>query len=198
MMYDKDGVHPDPTKVNDIQQRSSPESNTELQEFLGMVTYMSPFIPKLAEHTSNLRNLLKKGIDFEWTESHERDFQKIKGFVCHETTLTYFNVEDETVIQVDASSRGLGAVLLQNNKPIAFASKSLSDTEQRYANIERELWAVVFGCERFHTYVYGKHFTIESDHKPLEASRSHCHKPAEAIDGPSPLFAKNITPSTNI
>ena len=69
---------------------------------------------------------------------------------------------------MDASSRGLGAVLLQNNKPIAFASKSLSDTEQRYANIERELLAVVFGCERFHTYVFGKQVTIESDHKPLE------------------------------
>ena len=129
-MNDKDGVHPDPAKVNDIQQRPSPESKTELQEFLGMVTYMSLFIPKLAEHTSNLRNLLKKGIDFQWTESHERDFQKIKGLVCHETTLAYFNIEDEMVIQVDASSRGLGAVLLQNNKPVAFASKSLSDTKQ--------------------------------------------------------------------
>ena len=101
-----------------------------------------------------------------WTESHEQDFQKIKGLICQETTLTtYFNVHDETVIQVDASSRGPGAVLLQNNKPIAFASKSLSDAEQQYANTERELLAVVFGCERFHTCVY---FTIESDHKPLE------------------------------
>ena len=168
MMYDKDGVHPDPVKVKDIKQRCSPESKTELQEFLGMVTYMSPFIPKLAEHTASLRSLLKKGVVYVWTESHEQDFQKIKGLICQETTLTYFNVHDETVIQVDASSRGLGAVLLQNNKPIAFASKSLSDAEQRYANIERELLAVVFGCERFHTYVYGKHFTIESDHKPLE------------------------------
>ena len=91
---------------------------------------MSPFIPKLAEHASNLRNLLKTGIDFASTESHERDFQKIKGLTCQETTNTYFNVEDETVIQVDAFSRGHGAVLLQHNKPIAFASKSLNDTEQ--------------------------------------------------------------------
>ena len=130
MMYDKDGVHPDPAKVKDIKSRCSPESKTELQEFLGMVTYMSPFIPKLAEHTANLRNLLKKGIDYVWSESHEREFRKIKGLICQETTLTYFSVGEETVIQVVASSRGLGAVLLQNNKPIAFASKSLSSTEQ--------------------------------------------------------------------
>ena len=74
----------------------------------------------------------------------------------------------ETTIQVDASGRGLGAVLTQNGKLIAFASKSLIETEQRYANIERELLTVVFGCERFHTHVYGKHFTVESNHKPFE------------------------------
>ena len=72
------------------------------------------------------------------------------------------------MIQNDASSRGLGAVLIQHGKPIAFASKSLSDCEQRYANTECEMLAVVFGCERFHMYVYGKSFILESDHKPLE------------------------------
>ena len=82
---------------------------------------MSPFIPKLAEHTANLRNRLKKGIDYMRTESHEQDFWRIKGLICQETTLTYFNVEGETVIQVDASSKELGAVLIQNNKPIALA-----------------------------------------------------------------------------
>ena len=72
------------------------------------------------------------------------------------------------MIQVDAYMHGLGAALLQNEKPIEFASKALTDTEQRYANIERELLAVVFGCTRFHTYIYGAKFTVESDHKPLE------------------------------
>ena len=72
-------------------------------------------------------------------------------------------------IQVDASQVGLGAVLLQNGKPIAFASKTLTEIECRYANIEREMLAAVFGAERFHTYVYGWSFTIESDHKPLES-----------------------------
>ena len=70
--------------------------------------------------------------------------------------------------QVDASSRGLGAVLLQNGKPIAFVSKTLIDCEQRYANIERDMLTVVFGSERFHTYLLGKRFLVQSDQKPLE------------------------------
>ena len=72
-------------------------------------------------------------------------------------------------IQVDASQVGLGAALLQNSKPIAFASKALTNTKCRYANIEREMLAAVFGAERFHTYVYGQSFTIKSDHKLLES-----------------------------
>jgi hypothetical protein len=69
---------------------------------------------------------------------------------------------------VDASSKGLGAVLLQENKPIAFASKALTPAESRYANIERELLAVIYGCEKFHTYLYGRQFVVESDYRPLE------------------------------
>ena len=72
-------------------------------------------------------------------------------------------------IQVDASQVGLGTALLQNGKPIAFASKAFTKTECRYVNIEREMLAAVFGAERFHTYIYGRSFTIESDHKPLES-----------------------------
>ena len=72
-------------------------------------------------------------------------------------------------IQVNASQIGLGAALLQDNKPIAFASKALTDAEHRYTNIKREMLAVVFGVERFHTYIYGWSFMIESDHKPLES-----------------------------
>ena len=72
-------------------------------------------------------------------------------------------------IQVDASQVGLGAALLQNNKPIAFTSKALTDAECRYASIEREMLAIVFGAEQFHTYVYGWSFMIKSDHKLLES-----------------------------
>ena len=168
MVYDQHGVQPDPSKVEAIKCMAPPQTKTELQEFIGMVTYLSPFIPRLSDHTADLRALLKKDAEFVWTASHQQAYNKVKDLVCEETTLAFFDANKETVIQVDASSRGLGAVLIQDSKPVAFASKSLSGTEQRYANIERELLAIVFGCERFHTYVYGKPFKVETDHKPLE------------------------------
>ncbi len=167
-IYDAQGVHPDPKKVQDIKNIETPSNQRELQEFLGMVTYMSPFIPRLSEHTAPLRGLLKKESEFVWSQSHEEAFTKIKQLITTDTTLAYFDPNKDTVIQVDASGRGLGAALLQGGRPVAFASKSLTSTEQRYANIEREMLAVVFGCKRFHTYVYGRPFTIESDHKPLQ------------------------------
>lgn len=90
----------------------------------------------------------------------------IKQAICQEVSLTYFDPEKETVIQVDASLQGLGSALIQDGKVVAFASRALTDTEKRYANIEREMLAVVVACEKFH--VFGKKFIVESDHKPLE------------------------------
>ena len=168
VIYDQDGAHPDPAKVAAIKSMARPSSQKELQEFLGVVTYMSPFMPKLSDATEPLRSLLKKDAEFSWTASHDAAFQSVKNLICQETTLAYFDPKKETRIQVDASQKGLGAALVQDGQPIAFASKSLSDAEQRYANIERELLAVVFGCERFHTYLFGRPFVVESDHKPLE------------------------------
>ena len=83
-------------------------------------------------------------------------------------TLTYFDPNIPAKIEVDASMNGLGAALIQSGKPIAFSSNALTPTESRYANIERELLAVVYGLEKFHTYVFGKSVTVYSDHKPLE------------------------------
>ena len=83
-------------------------------------------------------------------------------------SLKFYDRSKPITVQADARKDGLGAALLQDNHPIAFASKSLSDAEKRYANITRELLAAVFACERFHTYLLGREFIIESDHKPLE------------------------------
>ena len=92
---------------------------------------MSPFIPKLSQHTASLRELVKQDVEFDWTPSHLQSFQRVKDIVCRETTLAYFDPRKPTVIQVDASDKGLGAALLQDKRPIAFASKSLTETEQR-------------------------------------------------------------------
>ncbi|XP_011670764.1 uncharacterized protein K02A2.6-like [Strongylocentrotus purpuratus] len=168
MIYDADGVHPDPHKVEAIKSMSPPENKSQLREFLGMITYLSPFIPNLSAQTASLRGLLKQDAEFQWTPTHQSAFNDLRDKVCHDATRAYFDVNKPTVLQVDASLQGLGATLLQDEKGIAFASKALSDAETRYANIERELLAVVFGCERFHIFLYGKSFIVETDHKPLE------------------------------
>ena len=167
-VYDRSGVRPDPEKVTAIKNIIKPTNTKELQSFLGMVTYLSSFIPHLSDHTAPLRSLLNKDSEFQWHPEHDKAFQKLKDLICQAGTLSYFNPNKPATLQVDASMNALGAALTQDNKVIAYASKSLSETEKRYANIEREMLACMFGAERFNTYLYGKPFTIESDHKPLE------------------------------
>ena len=104
---------------------------------------MGPFIHSLSTLTSPLRELVKDGSIFDWSSAHQDAFDKIKDAISAETTQRYYNPTREIVLQAHASTTGLGATLLQDQKPIAFASKTLTDTESRYVNIERELLAVV-------------------------------------------------------
>ena len=168
MLFNAEGVHPDPETIEAIGAIQVPQDAQELQSFLGIATYMAPFIPNLSALSEPLRNLLKKGTDFHWSPSHSTAFEKIKQSICRQVSLTYFDPKKETVLQVDASLRGLGSALVQEGKVVAFASRSLTDTEKRYANIEREMLAVVVACDKFHSYLFGKRFIVESDHKPLE------------------------------
>ena len=180
MLYSTDGVKPDPERVEAISTLPAPENAREVQEFLGIATYMAPYIPLLTHHSAVLRELLRKDVEYTWLQSHDEAFQMIKSLICKATTLAYFDPNKSSTLQVDSSLKGLGVVLMQEGRPISFASKSLTDTESRYANIERELLAVVYGCERFHTFLYGKPFVVVSDHKPLEMiqlKNLHCAPP---------------------
>ena len=175
MIYSAAGINPDPSRVKDITNLPTPSSKKEIQSFLGLVQYLSPFVPNLSTDTAPLRDLLKKESQFVWSATHQEAFQRIKDKIANTSILQYFNPRLQTKIQVDASQHGLGAALIQIDpkepdveRVIAFASKSPSETESRYANIERECLAVVFGVERFHTYVYGASIVVESDHEPLE------------------------------
>ena len=168
-LYNADGVHPDLGKVNAIHALQAPINVTKLQEFLGLVMYLSPSIPGLSTLTVPLHELLKKDTDFTWNCTYSATFQWVKEAVVSDTTLRYFDPSLPMTIQVDTSQVGLGAALLQNGKPMAFASKALNETECQYANIEREMLAVIFTAERFQTYAYSRSFTIESDHKALES-----------------------------
>ena len=136
-LYNANGVHPDLGKVDAVHALPAPTNVTELQEFLGLVTYLSPFIPGLSTLTSPLQELLKKDTDFIWNCTYGTAFEQIKEAVISDTTLRYFIPSLPMTIQVNSSQVGLGTALLQNGKPIAFVSKALTKTECEYTNIER-------------------------------------------------------------
>ena len=130
-LYDTIGVHPDPEKVDAVHALPAPMNVTELQEFLSMVTYLSPFIHGLSTLTAPLWELLKKDANFTWNTSYESAFEQVKQAVISDTTLRYFELSLPVTIQVNPSQVGQGTALLQN-KPIAFASKVLTNAECRY------------------------------------------------------------------
>ena len=169
-IYSREGVEPDPKKIQGIEEMTAPETKQQLQSFLGMVTYMGNFIPHLSHHTEPLRQLLKNDVTFYWDDQLTRSFQEIKHLLKRPTSklLGYYGQRKEVIVQADTSLRGLGTCLIQDGKPIAFASKSLTGAESHYANIQRELLAIIFACIQFNTYLQGRRFTVQSDHKPLE------------------------------
>jgi hypothetical protein len=115
--------------------------------------------------------LLDTKNDFKWTDVQEAAFGKLKALLSSETVLKFYDSEKSVILQCDSSQNGLGCVMLQEDKPVAFASRALTKTEIAYSQIEKEQLAIVFAMERFHTYVYGKKCTVITDHKPLIAIR---------------------------
>ena len=192
VICNEEGIKPDPSKVSALKQMTKPRDRRELQTFLGLATYMGPFIPNLSSITAPLREILKKKNTFEWNENYQRAFDEVKQAISEEITLNYFDSTKEVVLQVDASTNGLGAALIQEGKPVAFASKSLTDVETRYANIEREMLAVVYGCERFHTYLFGRPVIVHTDHKPLESLH------LKHLTSAPPLTGTYATPVTTL
>ena len=163
------GVKPDETKVEAIKNYPKPTNKHDVQRLLGMVNFIAKFAPNISDVTAPLRELIKKNVAFHWLETHEKAFRDLQHLLTDPATLRYYDVAKPVTLQVDASQNGLGAALIQHQGPVAYTSKAMNDTQRRYAQIEKELLAVVFACKRFHQYVYGKTITVESDHKPLEA-----------------------------
>ena len=119
--------------------------------------------------TEPLRHLTHKEAVWNWSEEQECAFIDIKRLVTCAPVLSYYDPSKALVIECDASSKGLGAALLQDGKPIEYASRSLTDSEQRYAQIEKECLAIVYALERFHQYTFGRMTMVETDHKPIES-----------------------------
>ena len=163
-----DGLKPTPERVRAITEMRVPENHAELETILGMLAYVPKFIPNLSELNAPLR-ALKTQEHFVWTLEADQAFRKVKDTLTSTDVLHYFDASKPVTLSVDASQQGLGATVIQNHGVVAYASRALTPAEQRYAQIEKEMLAVVFGCEKFHKLIYGKSdVTIESDHKPLE------------------------------
>ena len=167
-----EGLKMDPKKVEAIQAMPKPNSKEDVKRFLGFVQFLSRYLPDLSTVDAPLRELEKADVLFHWDQPQQTSFEKIKQLVLQAPVLQYYDVTKPVIIQCDASGKGLGAVLLQEGKPVCYASRALTDTESRYAAIEAEMLAVVFACRKFHQYIYGRSVVVESDHKPLQAISS--------------------------
>ena len=169
----KDGIMPDPRKISAISNLKLPSDKAGVQRILGMINYVGKFIPHLSDITKPFRGLIDKDCDFKITTEHANSLLKIKDILTSNPILRVFDSSKQTKVSADASEYGIGAVLLQKHEdswfPVSYASRTLTKTEQNYAQIEKECLAIVFACTRFHHYTYGRTFTCENDHKPLES-----------------------------
>ena len=164
-----EGLKPDPNKVAAVSEMPKPISKQQALSLLGFINYLAKFLPLLSEIAQPIRELTVKDAKFIWTKQHD-SFEEIKKLVTRHPVLKYFDMNSEVTIQCDASEKGLGATLLQNGQPVTFASRTLSQVEQRYAQIEKECLAIVFACSKFSQYITRREkITFESDHKPLQS-----------------------------
>ena len=155
-------------KIKAIVRMEPPKDVKEVQRFNGMVNYLARFIPNLSEKIEPLRRLTNKDAEWSWEKEQKEAFEKIKELVTSSQVLGYYSQSKPLYLQCDASQSGLGCALLQEGRPICYASRALTPAETKYAQIEKEMLAIVFGMRRFHTYTFGRHTIVLSDHKPLE------------------------------
>ena len=167
-MFTPQGVKPCPKKDKNIAMLAAPKDKQELQSLLGTMNLMSTFIPNLTKKTHLMRSLLKRDVHFLWTSDMQKELDTIKNEIANAVQLTHYEPNKSAVIETNASLKGLSAVLIQDSKPVRFLSKALTPAEANYSNIERELLAVLFACEKLHTYTFGRKTTVDTDHKPLQ------------------------------
>jgi hypothetical protein len=166
------GIEADPGKVNAIKQFPTPVNIKDLQRFNGMINQVAKFLPGLAEITQPIRQLLRKDTTWVWDKPQETAFDKIKQMLTTTEVLGHYDPSRPTIVAADASSYGLGAVLMQefedgSRRPICYASRSLNEAESRYATIEKEALAATWACTKFSDFITGLNFRLETDHRPL-------------------------------
>lgn len=171
-VIDKDGLHPTQEKVRAIKEAPTPRNVEELRSFLGLINYYSKFLPNLSSKLSPLYVLLNKKQRWEWSTAQQKAFQTAKEALQADSLLVHYDPAKPLVVACDASQYGIGAVLShvmedQQERPIAYASRTLTAAEKNYSQLEKEALAIIFAVKKFHNYILGRHFEIESDHRPL-------------------------------
>uniref|UniRef100_A0A5S6Q373 RNA-directed DNA polymerase n=1 Tax=Trichuris muris TaxID=70415 RepID=A0A5S6Q373_TRIMR len=169
---DASGIHPSKSKMEAIHNAPVPQNKKELQTFLGLLNFYNSFLKDKATVAEPLHRLLDKGAAWRWTKRHEQSFKAVKRLLTSESVLVPFDTSLPTILTCDANPFGVGAVLSQvqeNGKEatVAFASRTLTQAERNYAQIDREALALISGVKKFHHFLYGRPFTLVTDHKPL-------------------------------
>ena len=165
----KEGISVDPAKIEAVSKWPAPKNVIEVRSFLGLAGYYQRFVEGFAKIAAPLTALTRKGKKYEWTAKCEEHFQELKSRLTSAPILTIPVVEEENfVIYSDASKIGLGAVLMQNGKVIAYASRQLKEHEKNYPTHDLELAAVVFALKIWRHYLYGERFEVFSDYKSLK------------------------------
>ena len=173
-LINADGIHPTDEKLKAIVQAPSPENVQELRSFLGLINYYGKFIPNAATVLAPLNELLRKDVKWRWTQRCQTSFQAAKETLVSTKVLMHYDPTLPIRMAGDASAYGVGAVIAHvlpdgTERPVAFASRTLTSSERNYAQVEKEALSLIFGVKRFHAYLYGRKFTIITDHKPLTA-----------------------------
>lgn len=161
-------------KADAVKQMPPPSNITELRSFLGSLQFYRKFLPNLSAITTPLNKLLRKGEQWCWGDEQEASFNKLRDMLSADTVLAHFDPDAEIGLSCDASETGLGAVLFHrypdgSERPIENVSKTLSDTQKRYGQIQKEALSIIFGLKKFHQFLYGRRFALVTDHKPLLA-----------------------------
>ena len=151
----------------------SPTNKMQVQSFIGIINYLARFSLRLSELAEAIRYLVKDKVPLIWSPEHQEAFIQMKKETASAPVLAYHNPKKQTILQTDASIRGLEACLLQDSKPVYFASKALTDAQKVYVAIELDSLAVGLAMEKFHYFLYASQFLLETDQKPLEAILSN-------------------------